>query len=128
MSNEKQKIMMVDDRPENLIALEAILEEDDRELVKANSGEEALKFLLRDRFSLVLLDVQMPGMDGFEAHRMLRDDPDTKHIPVIACTAYRDDQVDQRIENEAFDGFVEKPLKLDQLLDMIKVKLQLPAS
>jgi two-component system cell cycle response regulator DivK len=65
----------------------------------------------------------MPDMDGFEVHRMLREDPETRHIPVIACTAYRDPDVDRRILEQAFDGFVEKPLKLDSLLSVVQDKL-----
>jgi response regulator RpfG family c-di-GMP phosphodiesterase len=87
MNDEKQKILMVDDRPENLIALDAILEDDDRDLVKANSGEEALKLLLRDRFSLVLLDVQMPGMDGFEVAELMRANKSIAKTPIIFVTA-----------------------------------------
>ena len=87
MSDEKQKVLMVDDRPENLIALEAVLEEPDRELVKAYNGEDALKMLLKDRFSLVLLDVQMPGMDGFEVAELMRANKVTAKTPIIFVTA-----------------------------------------
>ncbi len=80
-------ILLVDDRPANLLALEAILEPLDLDLVRANSGEEALKHLLRREFALVLLDVQMPGMDGFETAAAIRAHPRTAELPIIFITA-----------------------------------------
>lgn len=82
-----QKVLLVDDQPANLVSLEAILEAEDRELVKANSGPEGLKVLLREDISLVLLDVQMPGMDGFEMAELMRQRKDTQSIPIIFVTA-----------------------------------------
>ena len=89
MSEEKiiQKILMVDDQPANLYSLEAILEEEDRELLKAENGPDALKILLKEDISLVLLDVQMPGMDGFEVATLMRQRKDTQSIPIIFVTA-----------------------------------------
>lgn len=84
---EKQKILIVDDKPENLIALEAVLEDENRELVKAYSGNEALKILLKDRFALVLLDVQMPGMDGFEVAQLMHSNQKIAKVPIIFVTA-----------------------------------------
>jgi response regulator RpfG family c-di-GMP phosphodiesterase len=84
---DPQKILMVDDRPENLIALEAVLEGDDRELIKATSGEEALKLLIKHDFSLILLDVQMPGMDGFEVAELARANKKIQRVPIIFVTA-----------------------------------------
>lgn len=83
----EQKLLLVDDQPANLVSLEAILEEEGRTLLKAESGQEALKVLLRDDISLVLLDVQMPGMDGFEVAELMRQRKDTKTIPIIFVTA-----------------------------------------
>lgn len=82
-----QKVLLVDDQPANLVSLEAILEAEDRELIKANSGPEGLKVLLREDVSLVLLDVQMPGMDGFEMAELMRQRKDTQSIPIIFVTA-----------------------------------------
>jgi response regulator RpfG family c-di-GMP phosphodiesterase len=82
-----QKLLLVDDQPANLVSLEAILDDDDRVLIKANSGSEGLKILLKEDISLVLLDVQMPGMDGFEMAELMRQRKDTQAIPIIFVTA-----------------------------------------
>ncbi len=87
-----QNILMVDDTPENLYSLEAILEAPGRNLIKANSGAEALKVLLKSDISLVLLDVQMPGMDGFEVAEIMRSNPKTKSVPIVFVTAINKDQ------------------------------------
>ncbi|WP_186278745.1 EAL domain-containing protein [Lysinibacillus sp. BW-2-10] len=87
MCNEKINILIVDDRPENLLALEAILDEEEYNLIKAFSGEEALRFLLQYDFAAILLDVQMPGMDGFTTAKFIRAREKTKNIPILFITA-----------------------------------------
>jgi len=84
---EKAKILLVDDRPENLVALEAILGSLNQELVTARSGDAALKALLRDEFAVILLDVLMPGMDGFETAAHIKRRPKTRDVPIIFLTA-----------------------------------------
>jgi PAS domain S-box-containing protein len=80
-------ILMVDDHPANLLALEGILEPLGQRLVKATSGEEALKWLLKETFAVILMDVQMPGMDGFETVELIKRHERTRFIPVIFLTA-----------------------------------------
>lgn len=87
MQNEKYNILLVDDRPENLITLEGILESPELDIFTANSGNEALGLLLEHDFALVLMDVQMPGMDGFETAEIMRSNEKTKQIPIIFVTA-----------------------------------------
>jgi PAS domain S-box-containing protein len=84
-------ILLVDDRPQNLLALEAILEPLGHELVTAGSGEEALKRLLRRDFAVILLDVQMPRLDGFETARLIKGRERTRDLPIIFLTAYGKD-------------------------------------
>src|SRR5947209_10866410 len=80
-------VLLVDDNPENLLALEAVLEPLGQRLVRATSGEEALSALLRDDFALILLDVQMPSMDGFQTATFIKQREKTQHIPIIFLTA-----------------------------------------
>ncbi|MGI5492871.1 response regulator [Microtetraspora malaysiensis] len=84
--SDRAKILLVDDREENLIALEAILSSLDLIPVRARSGEEALKALLGNEFALILLDVRMPGMDGFETAAHIKRRERTRNIPIIFLT------------------------------------------
>jgi CheY-like chemotaxis protein len=84
---EKAKILLVDDRAENLVALEAILSSLNQTLITARSGDDALKALLTDDFAVILLDVLMPGMDGFETAAHIKRRPRTRDVPIIFLTA-----------------------------------------
>ncbi len=86
-SQERVNILMVDDRPQNLMALEAVLGDMGQNLVRANSGREALKHLLDREFALILLDVQMPGLDGYETAELAREREQSRHTPIIFLTA-----------------------------------------
>lgn len=81
-------VLLVDDHPENLVALEAILDSLGQNLVQAHSGEEALRALLHQDFAVILLDVQMPGMDGFEAAALIRQRQRSRNTPIIFLTAF----------------------------------------
>jgi CheY-like chemotaxis protein len=84
---EMAKILVVDDRPENLLAIEAVLDRPDLSIITATSGNRALGLVLEHNFALILLDVQMPEMDGFEVAELIRSSEKTRHIPIIFVTA-----------------------------------------
>ncbi|WP_438293922.1 response regulator [Streptomyces sp. HUAS TT7] len=83
---ERASILLVDDMEDNLVALEAVLGSLNEPLVRARSGEEAMKALLRRKFAVVLLDVRMPGMDGFETASNIKRLDQTKDVPIIFLT------------------------------------------
>ena len=83
-----QNVLLVDDSRQNLLALEAILEGSDCRIVKATSGEEALKHLLKQQFAVILLDIKMAGMDGYETAKLIREREKTRDIPIIFLTSY----------------------------------------
>src|SRR3954465_4029934 len=84
---EKANILLVDDRDENLVALEAILSSLDQNMIRARSGDEALRALLTNEFAVILLDIVMPGMDGFEIARAIKRRRKTREVPIIFLTA-----------------------------------------
>jgi PAS domain S-box-containing protein len=120
------EILIVDDRPENLLALEAILEPLGQTLVRAHSGDEALRLLLTHDFAMILLDVQMPGIDGFETARLIKSRERTKYIPIIFLTAISKD------EEYVFEGYsvgavdyMTKPFQPDILRSKVSVFVDL---
>ena len=120
----KKRVLIVDDEKDfSDMVCDYLRIKGEMEVEVADSGFQAGFTVAKFRPDIILMDLMMPDMDGFEVTRSLRADPDTRHIPVIACTAYRDPDVDQRIGEAKFDGFVEKPLKLDQLLELIRDQL-----
>src|SRR6187549_3895471 len=90
-TNERAKILVVDDLPEKLLVYQAILAELGQELVLVRSGEEALGRVLNDEFAVILLDVNMPGLGGFETANMIRRRKKSSHTPIIFVTAFNDE-------------------------------------
>ncbi|MDD2732984.1 MAG: response regulator [Desulfuromonadaceae bacterium] len=115
-------ILLVDDRPGNLLSLEALLGDNGYDLVRATSGNEALHLTLKQDFALVLLDVQMPEMDGFETAELMHANPKTRHIPIIFVTA---GMKDLQFQFKGYDcgavDFLTKPI--EPLLLQSKVRI-----
>jgi signal transduction histidine kinase/DNA-binding response OmpR family regulator len=120
------KILIVDDREDNLFALESIFKRLGVEIVKAMTGEDALRATLNHDFALAILDVQMPGMDGYELATLMRSDEATKGIPIIFMSAVYSDEANvfRGYETGAVD-FITKPFNTDVLLSKVRVFLDL---
>src|SRR4028119_15040 len=91
-SDSQANVLLVDDRPENLLAMESILADLGQNLIRAGSGKEALRFLLVEDFALILLDVQMPDLNGFDLAEMIRERERTQHTPIIFVSATSKDE------------------------------------
>jgi signal transduction histidine kinase/DNA-binding response OmpR family regulator len=119
-------ILVVDDEPSNVLAIEAILEPLGQNVVRASSGRAALLLALRHDFALVLLDVQMPGMDGFETARLLRSRPRTRDVPIIFVTAISKEPtfITRGYDVGAVD-YLFKPYEPDMLRSKVSVFVEL---
>ncbi|MCI8210671.1 hybrid sensor histidine kinase/response regulator [Pseudomonas sp. S25] len=126
LNHIQAKLLIVDDLPENLLALEALIKREDREVYKALSADEALSLLLQHEFAMAILDVQMPGMNGFELAELMRGTDRTKNIPIVFVSAAG------RELNYAFKGyesgavdFLHKPLDIHAVKSKVNVFVDL---
>ncbi|MGF6330495.1 signal transduction histidine kinase [Pseudomonas sp. BS3782 TE3695] len=126
LSNVQAKLLIVDDLPENLLALDALIRREDRIVYKALSADEALSLLLQHEFAMAILDVQMPGMNGFELAELMRGTEKTKNIPIVFVSAAG------RELNYAFKGyesgavdFLHKPLDIHAVKSKVNVFVDL---
>ena len=119
-ADSKAKILIVDDQPENLIALDALLASMDQEVIRAGSGREALKLLLNHEVALILLDIQMPDMDGYETAALIRQREILKHTPIIFLTAmYTEDLHESEAYALGAVDFITKPFRPQVLLSKV---------
>jgi signal transduction histidine kinase/PleD family two-component response regulator len=124
-TTEPVNILVVDDVPEKIVAIEATLAELGQNIVKAHSGEEALRCLLKDDFAVILLDVNMPVMDGFETAALIRERRRSEHTPIIFITAFNDDvQMAKGYSLGAVD-FISTPLEPEVLRTKVGVFVDL---
>ena len=109
------RILVVEDNPLNLKLVRDVLTVSGYEVVAAPSGEEGVTLAQTCEPDLVLMDIQLPGIDGYEALRLLRQDPRLGGVPVVAVTAFamREDQ--ERTAREGFDGYLSKPISVRAL-------------
>lgn len=125
IGSDKVNILIVDDLPEKLVVYKSILDDLDQNLIMANSGEEALKLVLKHEFAVILLDVNMPGIDGFEVASLIRDRKKSARTPIIFLTAFTDDvQVSQGYASGAVD-YLPTPVVPEILKAKVRVFIEL---
>ena len=118
-------VLLVDDRPENLLTLEVVLEGLGQKLVRASSGSAALEAASRDRFAVILMDVRMPGLDGFETMAKLRETERSRRVPIIFVSAVAEEEhVVQSYAGGAVD-YISKPIDADALRSKVAVFVNL---
>jgi len=119
------KLLLVDDSPENLVALEATLDAPGQQLVKATSGIEALRYLLEDDFAAILLDVRMPDMDGFETATLIRSRKRSRNTPILFLTGYKNEEHLFRGYDLGAVDFLFKPIVPEVLQSKVAVFVEL---
>lgn len=122
----KPKILIVDDKVNNIVVIEGLLADIDVEFVRAMSGEEAIEKSAGNEFALVLMDVQMPGMDGFETVEIMRKDPENEYLPIIYITAIYNENYyrTKGIKTGAVD-FLTKPIITDLFIGKVTIFINL---
>jgi len=126
MTNTRPKVLIVDDKPENLYVLERLLSTLDVEVIKAFSGSQALNLTLEHDFCVAIVDIQMPEMDGYELVELLRSNKDTAALPVIFVSAiYSDDYHHRKAYEAGAVDFMSKPFVPEILLSKVKVFIDL---
>lgn len=118
------RVLVIDDSPDNLFLVQTLLEDDGYEVILAESGEAALALLEQVLPDIILLDMMMPGMDGYEVTRRIRQNPKLAFIPILLVTAHRKVNIVEGLHAGA-DDFIRKPIDLDDLLVRVRTMLQL---
>jgi len=122
------RVLVVEDNDRNRKLVRTVLEHAGYDVVEAETGEEGVTAAAAVEPDLVLMDVQLPGIDGHEALRLLRDASATRHVPVVAVTAFAMKGDETRALEEGFDGYIEKPINVRSLVDQVRGFLDHPGS
>ncbi|MDH5525385.1 MAG: response regulator [Desulfobulbaceae bacterium] len=119
----KKKVLVIEDEPANMKLVLDLLEVAGHCTLAANNGRQGVELAQKELPDLILMDIQMPVMDGLEATRLLKADEQTKHIPIIALTALAMQGDDKIIKNAGCDGYITKPIDIKKFLKEINLRL-----
>ncbi len=114
------KILIVEDNKKNRLLLKDILMYYGYEVIEAVNGEEGVRLAIEHKPDLILMDIQMPVMNGFRAGEALKENPDTKHIKIVAVTSFAMKGDREKILKAGFDGYIAKPIDTKQLPEIVK--------
>jgi two-component system sensor histidine kinase/response regulator len=123
-TNILDRVLIVDDSPDNLLLIQSILENENLDLITANNGTAAIQLVEEDPPHLILLDVMMPDIDGFEVTRQLRNNKALPYIPILLITAHAQPSVSLGLDIGA-DDFIRKPVEIDELVSRVRSLLRL---
>ena len=114
------KVLVIEDNPSNMVVARTILEHNGHLVLSSSDAEHGLKLAHSDHPDLILMDIQLPNMNGFDATRLLKSDPETKAIPVVALTAYAMSKDERSAFEAGCDGYLTKPYKIEGLLEVLR--------
>lgn len=120
----KERILYIEDNEQNLYLVTFILESAGHRVIQARSGEEGILLAGEQAPDLILLDIQLPGMDGYEIARRLRDIPYIRTIPIVAVTSYAMVGDREKALGAGCDGYIEKPINPDTFLAQVEAHLR----
>lgn len=120
MMDSKTKILIVEDNIANLELFTDILQINGFECLTAMKGEDAIEIARRENPDMILLDIQMPGMDGMTVGRILKSDENTRHLKIVALTAHAMRGDKETFIKEGFDGYIPKPIKVKEFLEAVR--------
>jgi len=115
-----KRILIVEDNENNLKLIRSLLNSQGYETIEARDGEEGIRLAKDQKPDLILMGIQMPVMDGVTAARILKEDPETKDIPIIALTSYAMKGDRERFLSEGFVEYIAKPIKVDEFLEVVR--------
>lgn len=116
MNGTKKKIMVVEDNPMNMILTREMLTVNGYEVIEAGNGSEAIKKFSAERPDLILMDINLPEMDGITATRLLKSNDACKGVPIIAITASAMKGEEEKLLAEGFDGYISKPIEMKKFI------------
>lgn len=119
-----KRILVVEDNDRNRRLLKILLESRGYEVIEAVTGEEAMRYLRDSKPDLILMDVQLPNVDGLELTRNIKNNPQTAHIPIVAVTAYAMKGDRERILEAGCDGYISKPIDTRKLILLVTETLK----
>jgi CheY-like chemotaxis protein len=116
----KRRILYIEDDPDNMLLVRRIIQTEGHEMLEAFDGESGWNVAMRERPDLIFMDLFLPGMDGFELTRKIKNTPKLRHIPVVVLTAYGHPEMERKAKEAGCDGFLHKPAGIRQIQEVLR--------